>query len=78
MPPALPFPAHKHPPSTVGPLGILNSLPGGLPADQGDSAPIEETPAGEEGTPPDEVTEGGKTDGTAPADGNGPAPPAAT
>ena len=44
MPPALPFPMHKHPPTVVGPLGVLNGLPG-LPADQGDSAPIEETPA---------------------------------
>ena len=43
MAPALPFPIHKHPPTVVGPLGALNGIPG-LPADQGDSAPIEETP----------------------------------
>ena len=65
MPPALPFPAHKHPPTTVGPLGILNSLPGGLPADQGDSAPVTESP-----------TEGEKSasdppEGTVPGEGKG-------
>ena len=50
MPPALPFPRHKHPPSTVDALGILSALPGGLPADQGDSAPIDESvDTGEEG-----------------------------
>ena len=50
MPPALPFPRHKHPPSTVDALGILSTLPGGLPADQGDSAPIEESvDTGEDG-----------------------------
>ena len=71
MPPALPFPAHKHPPTTVGPLGLLNSLPGGLPADQGDSAPIEETAAGDDGTTSDDVPDAVQTDGATPSDGKG-------
>ena len=71
MPPALPFPAHKHPPTTVGPLGILNSLPGGLPADQGDSAPIEETPATEEGANPDDGVDAGQMDAATPTDNKG-------
>jgi len=62
MAPALPFPAHKHPPSTVGALGIMNAIPGGLPADQGESAPIEEAAAGVEGAPPTEGTPGEPTD----------------
>ena len=65
MPPALPFPKHKHPPSKVGALGILNSLPGGLPADQGDSAPIEETPNAAEDENP-EGSDGTTRDGVAP------------
>ena len=58
MPPALPFPAHKHPPTTVGALGVLNGMPG-LPADQGDAAAIEE------GAP-----DGAAPDGVAPLDGS--------
>ncbi len=43
MAPALPFPMHKHPPTQVEPLGLLDGPLPGLPADQGDTAPIEDS-----------------------------------
>ena len=62
MAPALPFPAHKHPPSTAGALGLLNGMPG-LPADQGDSAAIEEG-----GTAVEAATDGAATEEGAASD----------
>jgi len=76
MAPALPFPIHKHPPTQVDPLGLLDGPLPGLPADQGDTAPIEDSAV--EAAPAEEIagTAGGEeAPGTPDAEAGDLAPP---
>ena len=71
---ALPFPIHKHPPTQVQPLGLLDGSLPGLPADQGESAPNEETPI-EDAAPSEEAVQATDGESTEEADGQPTSPP---